>query len=285
MPYSLREALAAFRRAPMLTGLSGAMIALSLFVVGLFGVVAYNIRAVLAQVEERVEIVAYLRDDADSDAVRLATDEIESFPEVAGVAYVSKAQALANAREELTEFQSVFSDLDTNPLPASLEIRLAPGMRDAGVVRQVADRLRGYPIVEDTRFGQEWIDKIFLLRRVAGAATAVLGGAFAVVAALIIGTAVRLAVFARRDEIKIMQLVGATDAFIRRPFVIEGLITGLLGAAVALPATWLVFRLLSGSVIQLRWLPNEWAAAGIAAGALIGLLASAWAVRRHIHEL
>src|SRR5690606_39672989 len=89
-------------------------------------------------------------------------------------------------------------------------------------------------LVEDVTYGQEWLDTVYLLRRVAAVATAVLGSAFAAVAALIIASAIRLAIFARRDEISIMQLVGATDGFIRRPFVLEGMLTGILGALLAL---------------------------------------------------
>ena len=285
MLYALREAFAAFRRAPLLTGLSGAMIGLSLFVVGLFGIVAHNIRLVLEQVEERVEVVAYLRDGTTPEDVELITSEISSFPEVATVEYVSKDQALANARSELEEFRTIFGDLDVNPLPASLEVHMRPGMRNANVVRSIAERIRGYEPVEETRFGQEWIDKVFLLRRVAGVATAVLGGAFAVVSILIIGSAVRMAIFARRDEIRIMQLVGATDGFVRRPFVLEGAMTGLIGAALALPALYIVYQLLSGSIIDIVWLPSSWIAVGVVGGALLGFAASALAVRRHVREL
>lgn len=285
MRYAIREALAAFRRAPLLTGLSGAMIALSLFVIGLFGIVAHNIRLVLQQVEERVEVVAYLRDDTTPDAVELITSEVSSFPEVAAVEYVSKDQALADARTELEEFRTIFGELDVNPLPASLEIHLRPGMESGDAVRAVAERIGSYEAVEETRYGQEWIDKIFVLRRVAAVATAVLGGAFAIVSILIIGTAVRMAIFARRDEIRIMHLVGATDAFVRRPFVLEGMMTGLIGAAVALPALYVVFGMLSGSIIDLEWLPNSWIVAGIAFGTLLGFGASAFAVRRHVREL
>lgn len=286
MGYAIREALAAFRRAPLLTGLSGAMIALSLFVIGLFGIVAHNIRLVLEQVEERVEVVAYLRDDATTDVVELITSEVSSFPEVAAVEYISKEQALADARTELEEFRTVFGDeLEVNPLPASLEIHLRPGMESGDAVRAVAERIDSYDAVEQTRYGEEWLDTLFNLRRVAAVATAVLGGAFAVVSILIIGTAVRMAIFARRDEIKIMHLVGATDAFVRRPFVLEGMMTGLIGAAIALPALYVVFGMLSGSIIDLEWLPNSWIMSGIAFGALLGFGASAFAVRRHVREL
>lgn len=285
MPYALREALAAFRRAPVLTGLSATMIALSLLVVGLFGVAAFNIQRVLERLEARVEVVAYLRDDADYRTVRAAQNDIQRMPGVRETRYISREQALEIARQELPEFRDLFGAIDGNPLPASLEVTLTPGQRGPEAVKQVADRIAAYSFVEEVRYGQDWLEKIFLLRRVAGAATLVLGGAFAIVAALIIGTAVRMAIYARRDEIAIMRLVGATDAFIRRPFLIEGLITGFAGALLAVLATNVIFNMLSNSLFQLEWLPDRHVLGLLAAGGALGALASTVAVHRHLREI
>jgi cell division transport system permease protein len=283
--YALSEALAAFRRAPVLTGLSAAMIALSLFVIGLFGLAAFNVRQVVQGVESRVEIVAYLRDDTNPAAIEDARRQVTAIAEVRDVRYVSREEALNVARREMEELSTIFGALDSNPLPASLEISLHAGQADAAAVRGIAATVSDMPFVEEVRYGAEWLDKVFLLRRVAAAATLTLGLGFAAVAALIIGAAIRMAIFARRDEIIIMRLVGATDSFIRRPFIIEGMITGLAGAALALVATWGVYRLLSGAVFELAWLPDAWLAAGLLAGCMVGLLASMVAVRRHLREI
>jgi cell division transport system permease protein len=283
--YALSEALAAFRRAPVLTGLSAAMIALSLFVIGLFGLAAFNVRQVVQGVESRVEIVAYLRDDTNPAAIEDARRQVTAIAEVRDVRYVSREEALNIARREMEELSTIFGALDSNPLPASLEISLHAGQADAAAVRAIAATVSEMPFVEEVRYGAEWLDKVFLLRRVAAAATLTLGLGFAAVAALIIGAAIRMAIFARRDEIIIMRLVGATDSFIRRPFIIEGMITGLAGAALALVATWGVYRLLSGAVFELAWLPDAWLAAGLLAGCMVGLLASMVAVRRHLREI
>jgi cell division transport system permease protein len=283
--YAVRETLNAFRRAPVLTGLSAGMIALSLFVIGLFGLAAHNVRQFIHEVESRVEIVAYLHDDANRSSVQLAEEQIREFAEVAAVRYVSQEDALEIARRELREVSSLISSLERNPLPASLEISLHTGQADAAIVRSVAERVAAYPFVEEVGYGDDWLDKVFMLRRVAAAATITLGAGFAVVAALIIGAAIRMAIFARRDEILIMRLVGATDGFIRRPFVLEGLVTGFFGACVAVVATFGIFRLLSDTIIQLEWLPPLYLLAGLAAGAVVGLLSSAIAVRRHLREI
>ena len=102
----------------------------------------------------------------------------------------------------------------------------------------MAERLKAYPFVEDVRYGREWLERIFLIRRLAGGAATLIGVAFALVAAIIIATAVRIAVFARREEISIMRLVGATDGFVQRPFLLEGLMTGVMGGLLAALLTW-----------------------------------------------
>lgn len=285
-PHSIREAIAAFRRAPGLAALSATSIGLSLFVLGTFGLVAYNVEVALQTIERRVEIVAYLRDDVSSAQLEVAQNDIRSFPEVASVVHISKFEAMRNAMQQLDEFRDVFSDLELNPLPASLEIRLRPEFRNPASVQRVAELVALYPFVEDVRYGREWLHKIYQLRRLGGAVAAILGIAFAVVAILIIGTTVRMAVLARRDEIAVMRLVGATDGFIRRPFLLEGLITGLAGGFLALLLTYSAFRAVDGSLMDLEWLPLLWTASLVAAGGLLGLLAAAAALRRHLkaHE-
>lgn len=285
MAGTVREAFLAFRRTPALAGLSATMIGLSLFVIGLFGVAAHNVRLVLERIESRVEIVAYLVDDAPGEEVRRALDEVRAFPEVFEAIYIGREQALETAQRELPEFGALFVDLDANPLPASFEVRLHPGQRDPETVGKIAGRLAGYGFVEDVRYGREWLEKVYLLRQIAGAAALVLGGAFATVSILIIGSAIRMAIFARREEIIIMRLVGATDGYIRRPFLLEGLITGLLGSAIALGLTYSVYWLLSDSIVELEWIPETWIAAGAAAGGLLGLIAARSAVKRHLREL
>jgi cell division transport system permease protein len=280
--HSLREAIGALRRAPGLAILSATSIGLSLFVLGTFGLVAYNVEVTLQGVERRVEIVAYLRDDISAAQLEALQNDVRSFPEVEAVTHVSKFEAMRTAMQQLEEFREVFSDLEMNPLPASIEVQLKADARDPASVARVAELIDFYPFVEDVRYGREWVDKIYQLRRLGGAVASLLGIAFAVVAILIIGTTVRMAVMARRDEITIMRLVGATDGFVRRPFLLEGLLTGLAGGLLAFLLTYAAYWLVDGSLIDVQWMPASWAAAGTLAGGLLGLLASGAALRRHL---
>ena len=284
MKYALREALAAFRRAPI-TVLAAAMVGLALFVVGLFSLAAFNMEAALEQVESRVEVVAYLRDDVRTSEIELAERELAKAAQVQHVRYVSKATALENARRDLQDLEGVFSDLTVNPLPASLEIQLHAEHRTRESVEAVSKLAAAYPFVEDVVYGREWVEKIFALRRIAGVTVGVMGTAFALVAALIMGTALKIAVFARRDEIHIMRLVGARDGFIRAPFLLEGAITGFFGSLFAILLTYLTFRVAYRFLFELSWVPLSWVMLGLLAGILFGILASGFSVRRHLREV
>lgn len=285
MPYSLRETIAAFRRAPLLVMLSAMAIGLSLFVAGLFGLTAHNLQRALVRIEERVEVVAYLKDDVGQSEVEAAQAGLRALPEVAAVQYVSKDDALAAAMRDLPDFQDVFRALDSNPLPASLEVRLRAGFRTSAEVEAIAQRLRAHTFVDDVRFGREWVDKIVAIRRIIAGGVSIIGGAFAAVAAIVIATAVRIAVSARQEEISIMRLVGATTGFIQRPFLLEGLITGLLGGGIAAGLTYAAYRIIDQSLYRIEWLPSWWMVAGIAIGAAFGFLSSVVAVRRHLRAL
>jgi cell division transport system permease protein len=279
---AMREALIAFRRAPLLSVLGIITIAFSLFAVGLFGLVATNIRDTLSRVEERVEIRAFIADATPAEAIAAAVGDIGDFPEVSRVDFVSQEAALSRARRELGEFRDVF---DAGFLPASIEVRLRSGFRDPDQVRSVASRIATYQFVDDVRYGQEWVEKLARIRNIAGLAGLALGLAFAVVAIMIIGTTIRMAVLARSREISIMRLVGATDSFVRRPFLIEGFVKGILGGGVALLLTWLASLLISRYIVQTAFFDPGLATVGVISGAIIGLLGSLVSVGRHLRRV
>src|SRR5207245_2022538 len=180
-----REALLAFKRAPLLSALSVTTIAFSLFVLGLFGLVAVNLQQALQSVAERVEVVAYLLPGTPAETVTHALKDIEAFPEVAAATYVSENDALSRAKAELVEFRDVLRELERNPLPASIEVKLKPGFRDADHVNAVPDRLRDFGFVDDVRFGRDWVEKLDRLRGLAAAVGISVGAAFAAVAIII----------------------------------------------------------------------------------------------------
>ncbi len=282
MSLALREVWTAFRRAPGLGVLSVFTVAFSLFAFGLFGLVAYNTRLALERLEERVEIRAYVTEGTETDAVAAAVGDIRAFPEVANVIYVSPEDALKKARVEMAEFKDVF---EPEFLPASLEVRLKAGNRGPDQVRAVAKRLNGYPFVDDVRYGEEWVQKFYSVRRAATAAGIILGIAFAFAAMIIIGSTIRTSVLARSREIGIMRLVGATDGFIRAPFLIDGLLKGLIGGVMAVTLMWVTRAALTATVFAFQFFPTPVLLLGILVGAIIGLLGSALSVGRQLKRV
>ncbi len=239
MTLVLREALLTFRRAPLLSVLSVTTIAFSLFVVGLFGLVAVNLQQALREVAERVEIVAYLLPGTPVETVTLASKDIEAFPEVQSAAYVTEDQALARARAELVEFRDVLRELERN----------------------------------------------HRLRQIAAAVGIAVGAAFAVVAIIIIGTTIRMAVLQRSREIAIMRLVGATDGFIRRPFLLQGAIKGMLGGLVAVGLSYAAYAMINRWLIHAAFFSQEQALAIVGFGTLIGFFGSSASVGRHLRRV
>ncbi|GDX88053.1 cell division protein FtsX [Gemmatimonadota bacterium] len=282
MTLAWREAINAFKRAPMLSALSITTIAFSLFAFGLFGLVALNIRQALTQIEERVEVRAFLGDGTAPEASAAALGDIQAFPEVASATLITSRQALDRARKELGEFNDIF---DAALLPASIDIQLKPGFRDPTHVRAVAARIRTYDFVEDVRFGEEWVEKLHQIRNASTLAGLALGLTFAIVAVIIIGSTIRMAVLARVREIAIMRLVGATDGFVRRPFLIEGALKGAMGGLLALLLTWLANEIVGRVAFEAAFFDIRLSIAGIFAGALIGLGGSAFSVGRHLRDL
>jgi cell division transport system permease protein len=279
---AFREAFIATRRAPLLSILGVLTIAFSLFAFGLFSLVALNIKHSLQQVEERVEIRGFITDGTPIEPISQAMKEIAAYPEVAKVEYVSQDQALARARKEMSEFQDVF---EADVLPASIEVHLRSGLRSPAVVKGVADRIGRYDFVDDVRYGEEWVDKLYRLRNIATAAGTALGLAFALVAIIIIGATIRMAVLHRAREIAIMKYVGATDGFIRMPFLIDGLMRGVIGGVIAILMLWFANRAINRSFIQTVFFEPKTIAIGILGGALIGILGSVYAVGRHLRRI
>ncbi|HEY0242478.1 MAG TPA: permease-like cell division protein FtsX [Gemmatimonadaceae bacterium] len=279
---SVREAWNASRRAPLLSALGVITIAFSLFAFGLFALVAVNIRHALRGVEERVEVRAFVADGTSADAIAAAMADIAAFPEVARVDYVTQEGALERARKDMGEFNDVFEEA---MLPASLDIHLKAGLRDPGTVRSVSDRVKSYQFVDDVRYGEEWVEKLYQLRTVAAGTGLGLGLAFAAVSIIIIGATIRVSVLARAREISIMRLVGATDGFIRAPFLIDGFVKGIIGGLLALLLTWLAYRAVDLKFLRLVFFDPRFIAVGIVCGALIGVAGSATSVWSHLRRI
>ena len=229
-----------------------------------------------------MEIRAFVADGTPPEAMAQAGGDIAAYPEVLGVVLVSQDEALVRAKKELGDFRDVFEGA---VLPASIDVRMKPGFRDPATVKRVSARVKAFSFIDDIRYGEEWIEKLYRLRNIAGIAGIVLGLAFAGVSVIIIGATIRMAVLSRAKEIAIMRLVGATDSYIRRPFLIEGVAKGVLGGMLALVLTYGARTLIDRYLIQTVFFDVRITLLGLLFGALIGLVGSAFSVGRHLRRV
>jgi cell division transport system permease protein len=286
--YAFDEATASLWRARRSSLLSTATIAIALFVLGAFLVVTANLERLADQWSGAAELSVYLADDI-SDADRAALEgDLRADPAVERVDYVDKRAALARFTQTFPDLAATFDTVHENPLPASFDVRLRASWNAQSSLDPLVARLRGAAGVSDVRYDKEWLDRLTRGVRMLRLIGFALGGALIAAAALTIANVVRLALNARRDEVDIMHLVGAPQAYVRGPFVMEGALHGGIGALAALIALALAFavarpRLLAPLAQALNltsvaflsaWAVLSMVIGGVAVGCLAGLLAS-----------
>jgi len=234
LQYSLDEALASLWRGRHSGLLSTATIALALFVLGAFLLVTTNLDRLGAEWSRSAELSVYLTDDVTPAQRRAIEDALAPGDLIGSREYVSKGDALTRFKQTFGDLASTIDGLGDNPLPASIEVRLRPGTGLSTSVDGLSATVRGMPGVADVRYDRQWLNRLLaavgVIRGVGMALAAVLTFA----AALTVANVVRLGLYARRDELEIMQLVGAPQAYIRGPFVMEGVLQGGFGALLAL---------------------------------------------------
>jgi cell division transport system permease protein len=240
--YSLQEATISLRRAARSTAMSVGTVAVAFLTLGGFLLAATNLQRLVEQWASAAEMSVFLRDDIDDGTRAALQSELAAHRAVSTVEYVSKEDALARFKSDFPELADVSDTSASNPFPASLELRLRTDPESSGAADALATQIVERPGVADVRYDRQWLGRVMTLVtgiRVAGlaiAAVLVLGAAFTVAAV------VRLSLFARRDEIEIMRLVGAPFAFIRGPSVAEGTVIGGLGASVSLALLWVLYQ-------------------------------------------
>ncbi len=231
--YALDEALTSLWRGRQSGLLSTATIALALLVLGAFLLVTINLQRLADEWSRAAEMSVYLTDTVSAEERTAIEGRLAPGPIIAEREYVSKSDALDRFRRAFSDMASAIGSLDSNPLPASYEVRVrSTDEARAGIV-PLADELRRMPGVADVRYDQEWLARLLSAVNVIRGVGLLLGAILTIAAALTVANVVRLALYARREELEIMQLVGAPEAYVRGPFVVEGVLQGGLGALVA----------------------------------------------------
>jgi cell division transport system permease protein len=286
--FFFKEAFGSLRRNYFMTIAALVTVFLSITVLGGVLVFVFTSDALLKEVEQKVEITVYLKTKPDPSAEEVAAmqAEITSWKgEVKSVTFITKEEALERMKE--TYGSDITKYLSSNPLPASFEIALV----DPQTVDIVAARFEGDPIVDEVRYGKDIADKLFAFTSQARNFMLIFIVLLGIVAILLISNTIRLSIFARKREVEIMKLVGATNWFIRWPFLIEGITVGFFGALAATVVVLVTNNYLLGKLTtSLSWLAVPLDAVPyvmvaiilLAVGVVIGAVGSAIGLRRFL---
>lgn len=253
-------------------------ISLSILILSAFALFLANVGDLVDIWRQGVRMMVYLQPDLQRDRIPGLRAEIQSMYGVAEASFIPKEAALQRLREQMQRQSSIMVGLDHNPLPDAFELRMIPTTQTESKMETLATELEQLPEVEEVEYGQQWIGRltsVFNLFRLAGSA---LGALFFMAAVFIVANTIRLLIYARREEVEIMRLVGATDGFIKAPFYIEGMILGALGGVIGLGSLFLMYVAVSSNVeasltggsFTLRFLPAEMVGAILLGSIIVG---------------
>ena len=290
--YFVTDAWDEWRHSPGVNLLAVVTLAATLFLAGLVLLVLSNLEHQLQVQRENIQVQVYLADEIDAGRRAAVERELTGMAGVARVDYIDKNEAVRRYSEWAEQLVDLLDELETNPLPASLEVTLEAGPEAEAHGEAIVAALTGRPVIEEVRFDRDWLRKLeslLGLARIGGSGLAVI--VFAAVI-IVMASVLRLAVYARRDEIDIMLLVGATPSFVRGPFLVAGLGQGLLASVLAVALVEGARRgalAYAGSesialvdLILERGLPLEWAGLMVVVGLAVSMVSAFFAVRASI---
>jgi len=278
--HSLREALRSLKGSGWGGLASISTIAASFFIIGVFLLISYNLSAVISRWKEEVQITVFLQEGLSSAQISLLQEKFSREEAIKSLSYIAKEQALADFKRDLKNQEGLLEGLGYNPLPASFQIQVKEAYQSPQILQELAQRLKGWDGVEDVLYGQEWIERVSLIMGLFRMGGMGLGVVLVLASILIVSNTIRLAICRCAEEIEVMRLTGASWAHIRVPFLFQGILQGLIGAALSLFILFISFRLIlwqinltavpSYGLIRLEFLGLPQQALTLIAGGLIG---------------
>ncbi len=239
----IRTAIRGIASSPVTSGISVVTIGVTLVLVGAFALLLRNMEELLDQFGDDLRVTAYLESAVSGEVLRGLEQRVREIPGVEDVESVSQDEALERFRASVGSGSALLDGLDVNPLPASLEISLREDRRSAEGMEAVASAIEGLAGVESLSSGRDWVEGYLRAVALVKGVGIGLGIILALATLLIVSNTIRLGIFARRDELEILSLVGASRPFVQTPFLLEGLLQGAAGGAVALALLYALFRL------------------------------------------
>ncbi|MDY6987407.1 MAG: permease-like cell division protein FtsX [Thermodesulfobacteriota bacterium] len=268
-----------------------ATIAFSMLILGVFSILYVNISDLLRSWQQDIRVVAYLEEDLVKERLEALRQHLAELPGVEKIRYVSQEEAMSRLRSQMKHRASLLDGLKENPLPASLEIHLAPGWQQWERLDPLADEIKTFSGIEDVAAAEAWLHRFTGFMGFFRLASLIVGGLVFATTVFVCANTIRLTLYAKRQEIEIMKLVGATDSFVKTPFYAQNLLEGALGGIVGLGFLFISFRLFiarlhSGhallSTFDIRFLSLTGCAALLFVGILMSWIGSYLSLRQFL---
>ena len=280
--YYWREALAGLKRAKLMTFLSISSITAALFILGSFLLVTLNFQQAINQVRGKFEIQAFLKDNVASSQALVIGSRIRDISGILETTYISKQEALKQFRQELADKADLLDAIETNPLPQSFRVKVKPEYRNPEAITEMAEAIRKINGVEEVEYGKAWLGRLYRVVRLLIIIDLSLMVIVSLAAVMVVFNTIQLTLYARRQAIEIMKLVGADGDHIRRPFLLEGMLQGLAGSILGLTMLYVAYRLLSSHFEMFGFFSNQQLLALLAFGICLGGLGSLIAVQKFL---
>ena len=280
--YFFREAWRAFRthRGLALTTIFSMTAALTLC--GAFLLLSFNVHRALVAIGDRREMVVYLKDEAGEADVKALQEKIQQYYGTSTL--VTRAQAWSDFSQQVGD-PELLQAVETNPLPASLRVKLRPELQNFASMDTCAHQIEQFPEVEAVRFGAEWVRRLDQINDNARSMALGAGIVVALAMVFVLYTTLRLSVLVRRPQVEIMNRLGAGDRFVAVPFVIEAVIQALVAALLALGLVFGLSQLLAQRLESVVFLPPEWSLAFVGGAVVLAWIASSFALARILRSV
>lgn len=280
--YLLREGLLGLQRRRLSGSVAVLIMASALLMLAIFSLVTINLDRVLQTVRGDIDMVVYVDDDIRDDQLGMLAQDLRGMMGVRAFEYVDRDEALRRFRVELADDADLLDALEANPLPASFELSLDASIQDSGRLSALTTSLQQYPGVVEVVAQVEWVQRLDRFARIFVVVTVVIGVIVLVSSLFVISNTVRLTVEERADQVEIMRLVGATNSFIRTPFLIGGALQGAAAGLLAMSVLVLADRVVGQQIEGLFFFVPAQMTGFVVLSTALGGLGSLFALRRHL---
>lgn len=276
--YFFLTALHNIKKNLMIHAMATGTIALSLLILGTVSCIFLNLNDFMKRVREEIGIILFLQDGLSQVQVQNLKEDISRIHEVDRIFYVSKEEALQRLKTQLKDQDDILEGLENNPLPASFEIKLRPKFQNLESAKILAQRLENIEGIDEVQYGEAWTEWLMNTIKLVQLVASVIFVLLFVLTTLIIFSTIRLTIYARRDELEIMKLIGATNLFIKMPFYIEGLLQGFIGGVISVSVLYAIYYLFTLKIeshpLSICFLPAPGVLGIVGAGVALGFFGS-----------